>query len=347
MPFTAQELENIVNTTLAFHMKGEVHKQTIQEKPLLAALNKRKKSFGGGAGKEITDRVKGDYTTTIQGYSGDDTVTYGNPANVKKVSVVWKEIHAGIQVTHTELKEGGIGVVDSMTGAKTAEKSDSEKFRLANLLADKLEDMSEGSARGLNLMFWRDGTQDADLVPGIRYFIRNDPTAAVVVAGIDQSAVSWWRNRASLAITASTASDQNVINKLQTEYRQLTRYGGKPDLWLAGSDMMTWIEKEMKSSGYYTDGGWAKSGAIDMSVGDLVFKGHHIKYDPTLDDESLAKYLFLIDTKGIYPMSMEGEDGKQHTPARPENKYVLYRATTWTMAMMARRRNSSGVYSIA
>jgi hypothetical protein len=44
---------------------------------------------------------------------------------------------------------------------------------------------------------------------------------------------------------------------------------------------------------------------------------------------------------------MDGEDGKQHNPARPENKYVVYRAVTWTMALTARQRNSAGVYSIA
>jgi hypothetical protein len=43
--------------------------------------------------------VKGEYTTTIQGFSADDTVTYRNPANVKQATFPYKRIHAGIEVT--------------------------------------------------------------------------------------------------------------------------------------------------------------------------------------------------------------------------------------------------------
>jgi hypothetical protein len=45
-------------------------------------------------------------------------------------------------------------------------------------------------------------------------------------------------------------------------------------------------------------------------------------------------------------MVMEGEDMKKHNPARPADKYVLYRAQTWTGGLVCRQRNTSGVYSI-
>ena len=347
MPFTAQELENIANTTLDFHMKGKVHSNTIQDKPLLRKLMAQKKTFPGG--KEfITERVKGTYSTGIEGFSHDDEVSYGNPANVKQAQYPWREIHAGISFTMTELKIGGITVVDSMTGKNTAQKTEAEKIQLANLLDDKMEDMSEGSSRGLNLMLWRDGTQDTKLVPGIRYFIRDDPTLAVVIGGIDQGANTWWRNRASLAIDTSTASNNNLINELQKEFRQLRRYGGRPDCFLAGSDFMDAMEKEMRAKGTYTDRGWKDTGGrLDPSMDDLAFKGVMIEYDPTLDDEGLSKYGYTWDSRHIRRRPMDGEDGKQHNPARPENKYVVYRAVTWTMGLTARQRNSAGVYSIA
>lgn len=347
MPFTAQELESISNAMLDFHIKEGVKSQTLQNKPLLAAMRSKRRPFPGGKEK-ITKRVKFDYTTGVQGYSHDDQVDYANPANIKEASVNWYELHAGITVTHTELKKAGISVVDSTTGAKTVTHSQTEKIALCDILQDKLEDMTEGSDRGLNLMLWRDGTQDSKLVPGVRYFVRNDPTAAVVVAGIDQSAVTGWRNRASLAINASTASNQNLVNTLQKEYRQLIRYGGKPDLWLAGSDLMDAFEKELRALGNYTETGWAKNGgAIDASIADIAFKGHRIVYDPTLDDEGLSKYLYCLDTKALKLFVMDGEDGKPHNPARPEDRYTMYRAMTWTWGMFCFQRNSSGVYSIA
>ena len=48
----------------------------------------------------------------------------------------------------------------------------------------------------------------------------------------------------------------------------------------------------------------------------------------------------------IMLMPMEGEEYKMHTPARPAEKYVLYRAITWTGALAANRLNTSAVYSV-
>ena len=66
-----------------------------------------------------------------------------------------------------ELIKDGIEVNDSTDGKSTSKASDREMTALANLLDDKLEDMQEGVDRGFNLMYWRDGTQDAKVFPGI------------------------------------------------------------------------------------------------------------------------------------------------------------------------------------
>lgn len=348
MPFTVQEIENIANSAMDFHAeKRKVTPQTLQDKPLLKALQAKQKTFAGGKGN-ITFRVKFDYTTGIQGFSHDDAVDYDNPANTKTVSYPYKLIHSGISFTMDELIRDGITVVDSQDGKSTTEKSGREMQALANMLEEKLDDMEEGAERGFNDMFWRDGTQDPNLVPGVRSIIVNDPTAAAVVGGIDQSAVSAWRNRASLGLNAGTPSNLVVSTKLQQEFRQLRRFGGNPDIWLAGSDFLDALDAELRSKGYFTNTGWAKNGGrIDMSVADVSFKGKDINYDPTLDDLSLSKYCFAIDTKHLFPMVVEGEDMQRHFPSRPENKYVFYRAKTWVGGLVARRRNVHGVYSIA
>ena len=49
---------------------------------------------------------------------------------------------------------------------------------------------------------------------------------------------------------------------------------------------------------------------------------------------------------GLKLKVMEGEDRKTHTPARPPEKYVLYRAMTWTGGLCAQQLNGMGVYSI-
>lgn len=345
MPFTVQELDNITNMALDYHLIGDIHKQSIQEKPLLREMKRRQKTFPGGKEK-ITKRAKGDYTVTIQGYEHDDSVSYVNPANVKQAEYVWKEIHAGIQVTLTELKKDGVSVSNSMTGANTVKHDAREKTALAGILEDKLEDMSEGYSRGMNEMFWKDGTQDAKQTPGVRSIVLNDPTSATIVGAIDQQANTWWRNRASLSLSVSTPSDLVIINKLQSERRQLRRFGGRPTFAPCGSAFLDALEAEVRAKGTFTDRGWGREQTIDMGLADLELKDIKFFYDPTLDDLGLSKFCYVLDTKHIMPMVMSGEDDKTHAPARPEDKYVIYRAMTWTGGFVCWQRNAQGVYSI-
>lgn len=348
MPFTAQELANIANATLDHFVRGQPLSQSIQEKPLYNGLRSKQKTFPGGK-DYISLPVKGDYTTTIQGYSHDETVTYQNPANIKRVQYPWKEIHAGISMTLTELKKNGISVVDTTTGEDTSEHSDLELTQLANILDDKLEDMSEGWARGFNSMLWADGTQDSDEIAGIQSIIVDDPSTGVV-GGLSGATFSWWRNRAlvgSNKITSAAANGGALIQTIQKEYRQLRRYGGNPDLWLAGSDFIDALEVELRANGNYSDTGFNQRGRTEFGMADLYFKGIPIVYDPSLDDLSYSKRMYVIDTKHIYLDTMEGEDMRTHTPARPAEKYVLFRAMTYTGGLCCDMRNSSGVYEIA
>ena len=347
MAFSVQELENIANATLDYHMdRGKIYTQSVQDKPLLRIFNEKAKTFG--AGKEfLTVRVKGEYTTTIQGFSHDNTVTYANPANIKTATYPYKRIHSGIEVTYDELQRNGISVTETTTGRTTSNHSDREMTALANLLDDKIEDMMEGRARGMNNMFWRDGSQDSELVPGIKSLVLTDPTSATVVGGIDQSTNDWWRNRALLNLSTASPSSSTIAQALQVEFRQLKRFGQPKHKLCAGSDFLDALETELRINGTYTDSGWAQSGAIDVSVADTQFKGVTIGYDPTLDDEGEAKYLYIIDCNAIYPMYMEGERNKRHSPARPHDKYVMYRAMTDVCGLVCRQRNTSGIVTIA
>lgn len=347
MPFTAQEIENVAQAVLDYHMNTpEVRSQTLQDKPLLTKMREKEQEFPGGK-ENITVRVKGQYTTTIQGFEHDDTVTYSNPANIKTATFPWKLIHSGIQMTMHELLKAGISISDSTTGKGETRHSENEKIILADILKDKVEDMIEGTDRGMNEMFWLDGTQDSKVVPGILSFILDDPTSATVVAGIDQGANSWWRNRASLALNAGTPANQVVVTKLQNEWRQLRRYGGNPDLVLCGSSFIDAVEKELRALGNYTLEGWTSKKSTDASIADLSFKGVKFTYDPTLDDMGKEKYCYVLDTRRIHPKVIQGENGKDHRPARPENKYVFYRARTWVGGLVCTQRNCHGVYSIA
>lgn len=346
--FTVEQVEVIANSTLDHYMeKRKVTPQSLQDKPLLKALREKKKTFSGGKGN-ITGAVKGEYSTGIQGFVNDDTVGYGNPANTKRWSYQWKLIHAGIQFSMHECAIDGISITDSTTGKNTSEHSDREIQALVNIIEEKLDDMEEGSERAENNMYWGDGTADPALIPGIRSLVVDTPSAATAIGGIDPVQNTWWRNRANLTINlGSSAADQGVILHLQKDLRQLRRYGGNPTTWLAGSDMIDEIEKELRAKGNYTLEGWMSKKSTDGGMADISFKGNMIQYDPTLDDLGYSKRLYLLDLNDIFPMVLEGEDWKKHAPARPANKYVFYRAKTYMGGLIARKRNGSAVYAFA
>lgn len=348
MAFTTAELNNISASALDFYLKGEAFAQSIQEKPLLAALTKKQKTFPGGKGN-ISIPVVFDYTTAIAGFTHNDTVSYANPANTKRVVYPWKEIHAGISLTLTELKVDGLSVVDSTTGDSVSKHSDRDLTVLTGLLDQKLADMTEGWNRSFNQMLWKDGTQDSKQVPGLLSMITDDPTTGTV-GGIDRATTPFWRNRSAVGLNKITyvSGNQNISKFLRTEVRQLTRFGGKPDLILAGSGFIAKLEAEIAEKGLYTQQGFVKNGTTDIGIAKMAMLGvGEIQYDPTLDDLGYTNRAYFIDRSNISLYVMEGEDKKTHNPARPYNQYVLYRAMTWTGGLTAKQLNGCAVYEVA
>lgn len=355
MPFTAGELDNIANAAFDFFIKGKAIAQSLQDRPLADALKKAQKTFPGGK-DAIRRNVKGTYSSSMSGYTHDDTVSYVNPANLKQTSYPWKELHGGISLTHTELKKDGISVVDT-NGEETVEHSQRELTAITNLLEDKLDDLAEGTARSFNTICWRDGTQDAKAFPGVQSIISKAPLTGTT-GGIDRAANAWWRNRAivsaasggavgATAITAS-ASSQTLSKTLRSEVRQLRRYGGRPSLIMCGSGFLDALELEVSEKGTYTQEGFVKNGTLDIGLADISMRGvGRFQYDPTLDDLGASKFCYLIDPKHLYLDVMDGEDMKRHSPARPPEKYVLYRGVTWTGGMVADQLNCHGVYEVA
>lgn len=344
--YTAAQIQEAANSLLDFHMRGKTIDQIKQSRPAVDNFTKMQKTFPGGK-DYITVPVRGNYTTTLQGFSHDDDVGYRNPTNTKRAGFNWKEHHCGIMFTGTELKNAGISIRDTMDGASTSKHSDADKIILTNILDEKIYDMMEGSMVDFAKILWRDGTADPDVFPGIPSIITTSPTTGVT-GGIDRSLNSWWRNRASLLLDASTPANMVVSRKLQREIRQLKRY--KPNakhVVYAGESFIDSLEQEARSKGYLTMTGWASQGTIDLGVSDVSMKGLKLVYEPYLDDLGLEKYAYVVDHSSIYLNVMDGEDWKSHTPARPANKYVFYRALTWTGGLVAEQLNSSGVYSIA
>lgn len=359
MAFSANEITNIANAALDYYFnKGDLFNQTIQARPLLDKIERKKKSFPGGKGN-ISLAVKGNYgdgsgNDVIKGYTHNDTVNFFTPANIKRANYPWREHHIGLTLTHTELKIDGISVVDT-NGESTSNHSQREMTVLVGLLEDKLGELGEQYARSMNTLLYGDGTADPKALAGIQLLVAADPSVGVA-GGLDRANVDWWRNRARTAefgakvsatpslsahggdaVTSSPLAGGTLLQTLQYERRQLIRYGGQPDTMLCGSAFMDALEKEIRANGGYSDTGFNKS--IDGAVGTLTFAGQSIQYDPTLDDMGLSKRAYWFDSKRLFLMAMENEWRKDHTPARPANQFVLYRSVTSTGQMVMTQAN--------
>ena len=350
MAFSSAELANIANAALDYYIdRGTVYANSLQDKPLLAAMDKSAKTFPGGK-ENVSMAVKGTYTTTVSGYTHNDTVSYANPANIQRVNYAWKEHHAGISLTLTELKKDGISVTDSLNSASTSNHSGRDATVLANLLEDKLDDMMEGYSRGMNDLLYGDGSGSATALAGIRSIIVDDPSASgTTVGGLSTVTNTWWRNRANVAIS-TTSSGQELIELLHSEMRELKRFGGKPTLALAGSAFLDRLADELRRNGNYSNTGFARN--QDISMGEINYNGMVFQYDPTLDDLTISgkdpsKRCYIMDPSKMYLHYMDGEKMKRHAPARPATQYVMFRAITTTAVLCASQLNCHGVYEIS
>lgn len=359
MPFTVAELANIANGSLELYLdKGKSFAQNIQSKPMAAAFESGASTFSGG-NENVSFSVKtGQGGGSLAGYTHDDQVTYYNPTGLKRVRFPWKEHHIGIGVSHTELKTDGITVVESAADVSTSMKDGREAHALNNLMEEKLSDLAEDYAVDWDSLIHGDGTSDTKALAGIGAFILQDPSSGST-GGLSRSVNTWWRNRAATAAANSAGSGDNKITSastnggvllqyLQGEFRQLSRYarGGTNIKMFAGSDFIDALETELRANGNYTQDGFTSSGRVDGSMADVKFKGKKIIYDPTMDDLSLNKFMYVIDMKRIKLKYMQGERRKKSMPARPHDRYVMYQGLTSTAVMIAQQLNTSGIYEI-
>jgi len=367
MAFTAGEVTNIANAALDFYFnKGDQFAQTLQSRPLWDKIERKRKTFPGGKGN-ISVAVHGQYgdgsgNDAVKGYTHNDTVSFFTPANIKRANFPWREHHIGLSMYHTELKIDGISVVDT-NGESTSNHSQRELTVLVGLLEDKLFELGEQYARSMNLLAYGDGVADAKAMAGLALLIADDPSVGTV-GGIDRASAAYWRNRARTAafgakvtgtpalaahgggaITSNVADGGALLQTLQYEYRQLIRYGGRPDTFVCGSAFLDAMEKELRANGQYSDTGY--SGGKDVSIGNLSFMGQQIQYDPTLDDLGKSKRAYWFDSRRVLLMAMDQEWRKDHSPARPANQFVLYRSITSTGQMITTQPNSGLVMDIA
>lgn len=333
---------DIASAVLDFYIKSPAFAQTTQDRPLLAWLESGKKTFPSGK-TNVSEPVKGTYMSDVDGffagYSEDSQLAFKQAQNIKRAEYPWKEVHAGLIITWTELKKDGITVTNN---SKTSEHSGTEVTRLTGLLEDRMADFAESWARAKNLMLWRDGSLDTNQVPGIQALL---PRTYGTVGGLSQTTYSWWKHQINGAVTPSGEAS-TLIETLRAQLIQLRRFGGRPNKALCGSAFLAGLRKEVQAKGLFTQSGFAK--AIDLGMGSMsIPELGTFDYDPTMDDEGMSKDCYVLDSRRLRLRPMEGEDNKTLTPERPYDYMVFLKSMTWTGALESTQQNAHGIFSVA
>lgn len=337
---------DIANAALKFYARGKALAQTIQDKPLLNFLQGSKKTFPGG-NLYVSEPVQGAYMSSTSGFfagiSEDDQLAFTQAANLLRAEYPWKEVHAGLIITWTELKKDGISIVEDQ---KTSEHSDVALTRLTGLLENRMADYGESWARSMNSMMWGDGVADSKQIPGLQAILPFTGNATATVGGLSQATYAWWRHIVVLDIVPS-AENQTLVETLVLNLRQLKRYGGKPNKALCGSKFLAALRLEKRKGMQYTQSGFAK-GKTDLGdAGESLAEVGDFQYDPTMDDIGFDRYCVILDSRRCTLRPMEGEWNKVITPERPYNYFVFLKSMTCTGALQMTQMNCHAVFSVA
>lgn len=336
---------DIVNAALIMYMRGPTLSQTTEDKPLLRILSGASKDFPSG-NLQISEPVQGtfmaDQSGFFQPYTEDDALNLTQGQNILRASYPWKELAATLVITWTELKKDGISVTDDQG---TREHSGVDLTRITGLMENRAADFVESWQRAMNFMCWRDGTQDAKTMPGLTAIL-TDVADSGVTGGLNRATYWWWRHRVSLNLAVSGAN-QSLTRFLQSDLRQLRRYGGKPNVALCGQDFINQLELEVKDKGQYSVEGFTNEGNTDIGMAKIRLLGlGTFEYDPTLDDLGRSKYCYVFDKSKIQLRPMTDEWNKIHIPARPYNYLIFLKTMTSTVGLTCKQLNCNAVYSV-
>lgn len=330
---------------LQLYTRGDTLSQTTEDKPMLAWWESNKQSFPGGK-DYISDPVQGAYmsdTTTLQGYSQDDQLQFGQAMNAQRTNFPWKEHNYGLIMSWTELKQDGITISDHQ---KITQHSEKELFVLTDVLKNRMADFMESYTRGKSRLFFLDGSQDPKAMPGLKSILTDTP-ATGVTGGLNRATYPWWQHRVNLNLVAS-AENQSICRFFQSELRQLKKYGGKPDVAFCGSDFLNALELEVYGKGILTQQGFTNKGQTKFGMADISLVGlGTFTWEPMLDDLGEGKRCYIMDSRRLKVRPMEDEDDKTLTPERPYNYAVFLHNMTWTGAMTATQLNANGVYGLS
>ncbi len=350
MPFTAQEIVDAGKVGLDFYLANKPVDQVDMERPLLKALQGKKRS-APGAKQYIVEQLRKTYSSNFQWFNGSSVVTYNRRVVNEQANYAWRSCHDGLALDEDRLAQNGIIVTDDRS---TSVASDAEKVQLTNLLEEQSEALRLGFQEQFSFALHLDGTQATDAITGLDALVSSAPTSGTV-GGIDRAtaANAYWRNNFSTGLTTTTSTG-TILNQMEVMYRQCTRNGGRPDLMIAGSTFIDGYRNFVLNTFGRMDFGPSNTKKVEGGTEMLTFQGVDVQWSPEFQDLDSRyapsilweKRMYMLNSGTIRLRPLQGHDMVSRKPPRAYDRYEYYWALTWRGAMTMNRSNANAFLSL-
>lgn len=364
MPFSAQDILDAGKVGLDFFMAANPVDQVFLERPLLKALQGKKKT-APGAKQFIVEQLRKSYQSNFQWFNGSSIVTYNRRQTIEQANYAWRSCHDGFALDEDRLAQNGIIVYDDandITAGSSASTSDygksatmAEKIQLTNLIEEQAESLKLGFQEQFSYQLHVDGTQSTDAVAGLDALVSLTPTSGTV-GGIDRSlaANAYWRNNVSTGLTTTTSTG-TILNQMEVMFRQCMRNGGRPDLIIAGSTFIDGYRNFVLLTFGRMDFGPSNTKRVEGGTSALTFQGVDVQWSPEFQQLDTLfgpatvweKRCYFLNSDYIRLRPLQGHDMISRKPPRAYDRYEYYWGITWRGAMTLTRSNACAVLSLA
>ncbi len=350
MPFTAQEIIDAGKIGLDFYLAAKPVDQITMERPILKALQAKKKS-APGAKQFIVEQLRARYSSNFQWFNGSSIVTYNRRQTVEQANYAWRSCHDGFSLDEDRLAQNGIIITDDK-GPSNA--SDAEKIQLTSLIEEQAEVLKLGFQEQFSYQLHVDGTQSTDAIAGLDSLISLTPTSGTV-GGIDRgvAANAYWRNNVATGLTTTTTTG-TILNQMEVSYRNCMRNGGRPDLMVAGSTFIDGYRNFVLTTFGRMDFGPSNTKKVEGGTSVLTFQGTEVQWSPEFAELDARfgpgtpweKRCYFINTNHLSLRPLQGHDMISRKPPRAYDRYEYYWGLTWRGALTMNRANAHAVLAL-
>ncbi len=351
MPFSAQEIQDAGKIGLDFYLANKPVDQIAVERPLLKALQGKKK-VAPGAKQFVTEQLRKTYASNFQWFNGSAIVSYNRRQTIEQANFAWRSCHDGFSLDEDRLAQNGIIVTDDRS---TSKASDAEKLMLTNLIEEQAEALRMGFQEQFSFQMHLDGTQSTDAIAGLDSLVSLTPTTGTV-GGIDRasSANAYWRNNVATSLTTATSTG-TVLNQMEVMFRQCSRNGGRPDLIIAGSTYIDGYRNFVLNTFGRMDFGPSNTKRVEGGTAVLTFQGVEVQWSPEFQELDARfgpatpweKRCYMLNTQTIQLRPLQGHDMISRKPPRAYDRYEYYWGLTWRGALTTNRSNANAVLALS